>query len=87
MQSILRVQGERAVAILTDLMFFICKYDDRDLAVTIGNTIVEYFGSKSTLISNRKQQLQQLRSKCYDYSWMPEVKAFAEEVARLMEQE
>ena len=79
-KQLLYVFGDDALDVLTELMTFIYKRDSRQMAVTIGDTIVDYLARPDCLIDNRKGKLQTLLMKCHDYAYTAESKALIDKI-------
>lgn len=80
LKSLLCAYGEDALDVLTELMTFIYKRDSRQMAVTIGDTIVDYLAKPDCLMDNRKGKLQTLLMKCHDYAYTDESKALIDKI-------
>jgi hypothetical protein len=80
LKQLLYVYGDDALDVLTDLMTFIYKRDSRQMAVTIGDTIVDYLARPDCLIDNRKGKMQTLLMKCHDYAYTAESKALIDKI-------
>lgn len=83
-RGILYMYNESAVDVLSDLMTFIFKRDNRHMAVTIGDAIVDYLGKQDCLIANRKGKLQTMLLKCQDSATTEESKELIVKIKQLI---
>lgn len=84
MRGVLYMYNEAAIEILSELMTFIYKRDNRQMAVTIGDTIVDYLGKQDCLVNNRKGKLQTMLLKCQDYAYTEESKELIAKIKQLI---
>lgn len=80
LKPLIYTYGDDALELLTELMTFIYKRDSRQMAVTIGDTIVDYLARPDCLIDNRKGKMQTLLMKCHDYAYTTESKALIDKI-------
>ncbi|MDZ4836847.1 MAG: tetratricopeptide repeat protein [Candidatus Melainabacteria bacterium] len=86
LRGTLCLYNETAIDILSDLMTFIYKRDSRQMAVTIGDAIVDYLGKQDCLVANRKAKLQAMLLKCQDYAYTEESKDLIAKIKQLISQ-
>jgi len=80
MRQIVYTYNMSALEVLADLMIFIFKREPRQLAATIGDTIVDYLAREDCLIEGRTAKLQTMLMKCHDYAYTPEAKGLIEKI-------